>query len=131
MSTPPQVACPRCGRRQPKRSPDALYRCDKCQGMFDEDISEGGDYFFRSHEAHRETRRTPVASAAAESEVQVSEQAAPVTCPNCSTTFPAPEAERLSVITVRLPERLHELLKQEAHNKRTSLNKLCLEKLAK
>lgn len=40
------VACPQCGRRQPARSPHAVYRCDGqhgCGAMFDDDPQEGGD----------------------------------------------------------------------------------------
>jgi predicted HicB family RNase H-like nuclease len=33
------------------------------------------------------------------------------------------------VITVRLPKSLHEALKAEAHDRRTSMNKLCISKL--
>lgn len=38
-----------------------------------------------------------------------------------------PEPTR--VITVRLPKSLHESLRVEAHEKRTSMNKLCISKL--
>lgn len=37
--------------------------------------------------------------------------------------------ERTRVITVRLPESLHEALQEEAHEFRTSVNKLCISKL--
>jgi predicted HicB family RNase H-like nuclease len=33
------------------------------------------------------------------------------------------------VITVRLPKSLHESLRAEAHDRRTSMNKLCISKL--
>ena len=33
------------------------------------------------------------------------------------------------MITVRLPKSLHESLRTEAHEKRTSMNKLCISKL--
>jgi predicted HicB family RNase H-like nuclease len=39
------------------------------------------------------------------------------------------EFEPTRVITVRLPKSLHETLKREAHEKRTSMNKLCISKL--
>lgn len=39
--------------------------------------------------------------------------------------------EPLTVITVRLPKTLHESLKIQAHDFRTSLNKLCVAKLEK
>ncbi len=43
---------------------------------------------------------------------------------------PAPiHEERIRVITVRLPESLHEALKDEAHVHRTSMNQLCISKL--
>lgn len=42
---------------------------------------------------------------------------------------PTPEPEPTRVITIRLPRSLHESLKQEAHDKRTSMNKLCITKL--
>lgn len=41
-----------------------------------------------------------------------------------TTTF-----EPTRVITVRLPKSLHESLRAEAHEKRTSMNKLCISKL--
>jgi predicted HicB family RNase H-like nuclease len=37
--------------------------------------------------------------------------------------------EPLHVITIRMPESLHEALKVEAHEYRTSMNKLCISKL--
>ncbi len=37
--------------------------------------------------------------------------------------------EPTRVITVRLPKSLHESLRTEAHEKRTSMNKLCISKL--
>jgi len=39
------------------------------------------------------------------------------------------EAEATRVITVRLPRSLHEALRVEAHEHRTSMNKLCISKL--
>jgi predicted HicB family RNase H-like nuclease len=42
---------------------------------------------------------------------------------------PADESEPTRVITVRLPKSLHESLRTEAHEKRTSMNKLCISKL--
>ena len=42
---------------------------------------------------------------------------------------PTSEAEPTRVITVRLPKSLHESLRTEAHEKRTSMNKLCISKL--
>ena len=44
-----------------------------------------------------------------------------------STPQISPEQTR--VITVRLPKSLHESLRTEAHEKRTSMNKLCISKL--
>jgi len=38
-------------------------------------------------------------------------------------------AEPTRVITVRLPKSLHESLRTEAHERRTSMNKLCISKL--
>lgn len=43
-STPTTVRCPRCKRPKPYKSPDALYWCDDCNGMFDDKPDEGGDY---------------------------------------------------------------------------------------
>jgi predicted HicB family RNase H-like nuclease len=40
-----------------------------------------------------------------------------------------PEEEPTRVITVRIPKSLHEALKVEAHDHRTSMNKLCISKL--
>ncbi len=42
---------------------------------------------------------------------------------------PAENREPTRVITVRLPKSLHESLRAEAHEKRTSMNKLCISKL--
>ena len=38
-------------------------------------------------------------------------------------------SEATRVITVRLPQSLHEALRTEAHEKKTSMNKLCISKL--
>lgn len=43
-STQPKVACPKCGRTQPYRSEDALYRCPVCEMTFDREGDDGGDY---------------------------------------------------------------------------------------
>jgi predicted HicB family RNase H-like nuclease len=43
--------------------------------------------------------------------------------------LPAGPREPTRVITVRLPKSLHESLKTEAHDRRTSMNKLCISKL--
>jgi predicted HicB family RNase H-like nuclease len=40
-----------------------------------------------------------------------------------------PTKEPTRVITVRLPQSLHESLRLEAHERRTSMNKLCISKL--
>ena len=40
-----------------------------------------------------------------------------------------PAEEPTRVITVRIPKSLHEALKVEAHDHRTSMNKLCISKL--
>lgn len=45
------------------------------------------------------------------------------------STPPPNEAEPTRVITVRLPKSLHESLRTEAHERRTSMNKLCISKL--
>jgi predicted HicB family RNase H-like nuclease len=39
------------------------------------------------------------------------------------------DSEPTRVITVRLPKSLHEFLRTEAHEKKTSMNKLCISKL--
>ena len=44
-------------------------------------------------------------------------------------TVADPEAEPTRVITVRLPKSMHEYLRTEAHDLRTSMNKLCISKL--
>jgi predicted HicB family RNase H-like nuclease len=41
------------------------------------------------------------------------------------------DSEPTRVITVRLPKSLHEALRVEAHEHRTSMNKLCISKLLK
>jgi predicted HicB family RNase H-like nuclease len=46
-----------------------------------------------------------------------------------STTKDGSGTEPTRVITVRLPKSLHEALRTEAHEKRTSMNKLCISKL--
>jgi predicted HicB family RNase H-like nuclease len=45
-----------------------------------------------------------------------------------SGDLPQPK-EPTRVITVRLPQSLHDSLRTEAHEKRTSMNKLCISKL--
>jgi len=44
-------------------------------------------------------------------------------------TVADPETEPTRVITVRLPKSMHEYLRTEAHDMRTSMNKLCISKL--
>ena len=47
-----------------------------------------------------------------------------------SVGTPVPDdLEPTRVITVRLPKSLHEALRAEAHERRTSMNKLCISKL--
>jgi predicted HicB family RNase H-like nuclease len=47
-----------------------------------------------------------------------------------SAAVPVPDdLEPTRVITVRLPKSLHEALRAEAHERRTSMNKLCISKL--
>ena len=47
-----------------------------------------------------------------------------------SVVTPMPDdLEPTRVITVRLPKSLHEALRHEAHERRTSMNKLCISKL--
>lgn len=51
------VACPRCGRRQPKRAPNTIYRCDgphACGAMFDDNPDEGGSHDDRNPAARLE-----------------------------------------------------------------------------
>ena len=45
------------------------------------------------------------------------------------TSEPAENREPTRVITVRLPKSLHETLRTEAHERKTSMNKLCISKL--
>ena len=42
---------------------------------------------------------------------------------------PADDREPTRVITVRLPKSLHEYLRNEAHERKTSMNKFCISKL--
>ena len=42
---------------------------------------------------------------------------------------PQDSREPTRVITVRLPKSLHESLRAEAHDRKTSMNKLCISKL--
>ena len=53
------VACPRCGRKQTRRGPDAIYWCEFGCGQFDDDPDEGGDYSHRNPAVRleREERR--------------------------------------------------------------------------
>ena len=44
-------------------------------------------------------------------------------------TVADPDTEPTRVITVRLPKSMHEYLRTEAHDLRTSMNKLCISKL--
>ena len=46
-----------------------------------------------------------------------------------TTPVPNDEDEPTRVITVRLPKSLHESLRSEAHERKTSMNKLCISKL--
>ena len=47
-----------------------------------------------------------------------------------SGPLPAPEdQEKIRVITVRMPSSMHELLKSESFEKKTTMNKLCISKL--
>lgn len=39
------------------------------------------------------------------------------------------QAEPIRVVTVRMPKSVHDLLRREAHDYRTSMNKLCISKL--
>jgi hypothetical protein len=48
---------------------------------------------------------------------------------NSSPGQPKPDEEPTRVITVRLPQCLHEAIRAEAHEHRTSMNKLCISKL--
>jgi len=36
--------CPRCGEKRASEIEAGLYRCANCDGMFDDDPDEGGDY---------------------------------------------------------------------------------------
>jgi ribosomal protein L37AE/L43A len=59
MTTNATVSCPRCSRKQPRRTPDAIYWCENCRCQFDDDPDEGGDYSSRNPAARleREERR--------------------------------------------------------------------------
>ncbi|MCA9187526.1 MAG: hypothetical protein R3E01_27855 [Pirellulaceae bacterium] len=45
------------------------------------------------------------------------------------TGVPSDGTEPTRVITVRLPKSVHEFLRNEAHERKTSMNKLCISKL--
>jgi hypothetical protein len=49
-------------------------------------------------------------------------------CEACGRGTPG---EPLATVTVRMPRSLHRALRDEAHRRRTSLNRLCVEALAK
>lgn len=44
MANKPLVACPKCKRKQPFRTPDSIYFCESCRMQFDTD-DDGGDFF--------------------------------------------------------------------------------------
>lgn len=44
-ATKATAACPKCGRKQPVRTEDAMYWCDNCRCQFDGTPDEGGTYF--------------------------------------------------------------------------------------
>jgi len=48
-------------------------------------------------------------------------------CTNCQASL---DDEPTRVVTVRMPKSLHTRLKEDAHAEQTSLNKLCLARLA-
>jgi hypothetical protein len=52
-----------------------------------------------------------------------------ITTPLRKGPLPSEEADPTRVITVRLPKSVHEALRNEAHEHRTSMNKLCISKL--
>lgn len=54
MAKPPQVACPKCQRKQAKRSADAIYYCENCRAQFDDSPDEGGTYSDRNPAARLE-----------------------------------------------------------------------------
>ncbi len=53
----------------------------------------------------------------------------PIGDPNSSKEKEKDDAELTRVITVRLPQCMHEALRAEAHDHRTSVNALCISKL--
>lgn len=50
----PMVRCPKCGRIQPSRGNNAVYFCDHCRMMFDDNPDEGGDWSDRNPAARIE-----------------------------------------------------------------------------
>lgn len=48
------IRCLRCGRTQPRRGPTAIYICEHCRAMFDDDPDEGGDFSDRNPAARLE-----------------------------------------------------------------------------
>ena len=49
-----KVQCPKCGKKQPRRSADAIYWCSTCRMQFDNDPDEGGDFSDRDPSARLE-----------------------------------------------------------------------------
>ena len=49
--------------------------------------------------------------------------------PAAQDAAPGPKPEPTRVVTVRIPRSLHDALRVEAHEHRTSMNKLCISKL--
>ena len=62
--TPVIPRCPMCGSKRASVVEGGLYRCAKCDGLFDDDPDEGGDYSFdptrrmQCQEAREQRRRT-------------------------------------------------------------------------
>lgn len=80
--------------------------------------------------AIRQTYRTPEQMDAFEASPEYEEiQVMLAKLREATGNKPSATFEPTRVITVRLPKSLHESLRTEAHEKRTSMNKLCISKL--
>jgi len=77
----------------------------------------------------RRTYRTPEELAEFEQSKEYAEIQRMLTELRERTVVPEDPNEPVRVITVRLPKSLHEALRVEAHEHRTSMNKLCISKL--
>ena len=88
----------------------------------------------RTPESRSEFDRTETSARIHEMLTKLREQQAKRTAPKepvdtDELTEPQERKDRTHVITIRLPKSLHEALRSEAHEHKTSMNQLCISKL--